>query len=654
MGKPKRCAKPRSPYISYVPADNVTTTTQSPSDDLYSYINIPVSGLSCPRTLEDPEDPCPCGEIYIVKSSGTNYQSVSNDYGSWGIYDSLTLTATLNSSSVETYLHAEDVYIESGQVFKTITTKRSGSGNFYLNKYSLQIIDELNSAGDGYEDNPFVFNNRIKIALRVKEDDLIIAEKYFGANNITTVLNKLILNEQDFLKKVNIIDKTLILEIHSICDFDPEKCLLEVDPDNWTTTTTTTTTTEDPGGGGGDPTTTTTTTTSTTEDPGGGGGDPTTTTTTTTTATTTDPGSDSWYCYRNLNSPYDYQCSNSSLAGYTQISGPYETQNECNGSCGDGGEATTTTTTTTTTTIAPCECDYLDCCEDASVYADCLSGYIFDCESCECIPDPELPQITAFSATLLHNRAEVCGVPNCGPVTEGAPPSGAYIEFSWSATSTFDITGYVLARGVVNYNSNGSITSNPTIIGDFYLSDCGITGDLLSVNNGFANPQTFDASVTGVTYSGIPCGRYAFYLAAVNENGTGIFRLAGHTGDGGAEGTTIRVGYSQFIQGDDFGSRVFTYGGDRCDELGCYYSPISCSELGEYNYYLYSVTASIGGSDYTNIPGTMGQFTFPQIPTLSGWYSINSFRETWVSYQGNEYEDFTSNNCNDMFFIDPN
>jgi hypothetical protein len=264
MGRPKRCAKRPNPYISYIPAVEITTTTTiNPLDDPNNYIVIPQSGIDCIREI----DPCPCGELFIPKSSGTNYIVVNNDYGSWGTYDSKTLIAILNYSSIYTYLHAEDVYLESGETFKTITSKNNSVGSFYLDNFVLQIIDGLNEVGNGYEEHPFVFNNRIKVALKSKEDNEVFAEKYFGSIGSTNSLNKLILNNQDFFKRINIVGKTLILEIYSVCDFDVEKCIPDasVDP---TTTTTTTTTTEEP----------TTTTTTTTEEP-----------TTTTTTTTEEP-----------------------------------------------------------------------------------------------------------------------------------------------------------------------------------------------------------------------------------------------------------------------------------------------------------------------------------------------------------------------------
>ena len=240
MGRPKRCAKRPNPYISYTPTVEITTTTTiNPLDDPNNYIVIPQSGIDCIREI----DPCPCGELFIPKSSGTNYIVVNNDYGSWGTYDSKTLIAILNYSSIYTYLHAEDVYLESGETFKTITSKNNSVGSFYLDNFVLQVIDGLNEVGNGYEEHPFVFNNRIKVALKSKEDNEVFAEKYFGSIGSTNSLNKLVLNNQDFFKRINIVGKTLILEIHSVCDFEVEKCIPDASVDPTTTTTTTTTST---------------------------------------------------------------------------------------------------------------------------------------------------------------------------------------------------------------------------------------------------------------------------------------------------------------------------------------------------------------------------------------------------------------------------
>jgi hypothetical protein len=286
MGRPKRCAKRPSPYISYTPVETaVTTTTINPLDDPNNYIVIPQSGVDCVREI----DPCPCGELFIPKGSGTNYIVIDNDYGSWGTYDSKTLIATLNSSSVDNYLHAEDVYIESGETFKTITSRRNSIGDFYLDNFSLQIVDSLNEIGDGYEEHPFIFNNRIKVALKSKEDNEVFAEKYFGSIGSTSSLNKLILNNQDFFKRMNIIGKTLILEIYSVCDFDVEKCIPDASLDPITTTSTTTSTS------------TTSTSTSTTSTSTSTTSTSTSTTSTTTSTTTNEPNPEYYYLFQNCN-----------------------------------------------------------------------------------------------------------------------------------------------------------------------------------------------------------------------------------------------------------------------------------------------------------------------------------------------------------------
>ena len=178
MGRPKRCAKRPPPYISYSePITLTTTTTSSPLDDPSTYIIIPESGVPCPRE----DDPCPCGNVYIPKGSGTNYIVVDNDYGSWGTYDEPTLVATLNLSTIDNYFHTSDVFVDSGQLFRTIGIK-TGSADFYLDKFDLEILSNLNNAGDDYEDIPFVINNRIKVSLRIKETNEVIAVKYIGSN----------------------------------------------------------------------------------------------------------------------------------------------------------------------------------------------------------------------------------------------------------------------------------------------------------------------------------------------------------------------------------------------------------------------------------------------------------------------------------------
>jgi len=53
MGRPKRCASKRKPYISY--STPTTTTTTLEPIDYSSYIVIPESGASCPTTTPSPQ-----------------------------------------------------------------------------------------------------------------------------------------------------------------------------------------------------------------------------------------------------------------------------------------------------------------------------------------------------------------------------------------------------------------------------------------------------------------------------------------------------------------------------------------------------------------------------------------------------------------------
>ena len=74
MGRPKRCASRKKPYISYYTTP-VTTTTLEPID-YSSYIVIPESGIACPSTTTtttttttaEPIDGC-----YWYTISGSNY-----------------------------------------------------------------------------------------------------------------------------------------------------------------------------------------------------------------------------------------------------------------------------------------------------------------------------------------------------------------------------------------------------------------------------------------------------------------------------------------------------------------------------------------------------------------------------------------------------
>lgn len=226
MGRPKRCAKRPSPYISYsAPTTSITTTTISPLDDPSNFILIPASGLSCPESI----DPCPCGEIFVHKGFGTNYIVVDNQFGSWGTYDYPTLVATLNNSSVINFFHDEDILLQSGGLFKTITSKfLSSDADFFISKFDLEVLGALNNIGNDYIEHPFLIKNRIKAVLRIKEDDKIIATKIIGKNGEDTSLSNIVLDGDDFSQNFNIANKTLILEIYSVCDFgDGEVCLLD-------------------------------------------------------------------------------------------------------------------------------------------------------------------------------------------------------------------------------------------------------------------------------------------------------------------------------------------------------------------------------------------------------------------------------------------
>lgn len=224
-------------------------------------------------------EPCTCGSMYIVAGAG-NDTLRSDETPRLRCIGFSSITSRLESGSPQgsniEFVHNQDVFLESGQVFKTISTRPTSSNPFY----ELNFIGSFDNE-NYYNQYKIHINNRIKIVLRRHDNNKVVAVKYIGSKNESLELNYITIHtcglgfrsEGDFY---------LIAEFYSLCEPEKNDCcnrmpdfsLVPIIEELCIFTTTTTTTTLPP-----PPTTTTTSTTSTSTS--------TTSTSTSTTSTST-------------------------------------------------------------------------------------------------------------------------------------------------------------------------------------------------------------------------------------------------------------------------------------------------------------------------------------------------------------------------------
>ena len=186
-------------YINSVYPETTTTTT------------------STTTTLE----PCNCGSIYIPKSNPDFNVRITEDHFlhlSAGTDKATRVNGFMQGANFG-FLHTEDVFLESGQVFKSPASNDISGGPAY------EIL-----AWKGNLDAEvffFTFNieNRIKVVIRNILDNEVIAVGYFGKAGETTNLDRLLLSSCNNYRNATVSTKgRFLLEIHSICEIAEDEC----------------------------------------------------------------------------------------------------------------------------------------------------------------------------------------------------------------------------------------------------------------------------------------------------------------------------------------------------------------------------------------------------------------------------------------------
>lgn len=138
---------------------------------------------------------CPCGSLYLPKGKSFSASGLRID-----AFVSNTITE-LN------LLHAQDIYLESGEKFITVTPIIKE--HFIPNK--LSIAHGL----------PISINNVIHVVIKDKLSKAILGTQYIGKYNETTTIDNITVYLHS---NIDLYDNAIIVEIHSLCDNGSDPC----------------------------------------------------------------------------------------------------------------------------------------------------------------------------------------------------------------------------------------------------------------------------------------------------------------------------------------------------------------------------------------------------------------------------------------------
>jgi hypothetical protein len=159
-------------------------------------------------------NPCDCGQLFLPKgdryspNNGMRIRIVSEDF----YHD-------------DTFLHSVDVLINSEQLFLTLIPRIYTEGALYPKNIIIYL-------GSNTINSP-VLSNSIQITIRVKETGQVLVNKVIGAIGDYSELqtNEIVDNNFaftfsgiDILNTVDLNEKTLQLEIYSLCDDSEATC----------------------------------------------------------------------------------------------------------------------------------------------------------------------------------------------------------------------------------------------------------------------------------------------------------------------------------------------------------------------------------------------------------------------------------------------
>ena len=150
-------------------------------------------------TTTTPAPPCPCGSLYLPKGKA---------FSSSGLSVSITATNLDAITAIElNFLHSEDIYLESGEKFVTVTPIIRN----HIIPNKLLISHVL----------PISINNVIQVVVKDRLSKAILGTQYIGKYNEVTTINSIVI---DLHSSIDLYDNAIIVEMYSLCDNGSDPC----------------------------------------------------------------------------------------------------------------------------------------------------------------------------------------------------------------------------------------------------------------------------------------------------------------------------------------------------------------------------------------------------------------------------------------------
>lgn len=142
---------------------------------------------------------CPCGSLYLPKGKAFSASGLSIVISSVNL-DAITVLE-LDS------LHSEDIYLESGEKFVTVTPIITT----HITPTKISIAHSL----------PITVKNVIHVVIKDKLSKSILGTQYIGKYNETTTIDGIAV---DLHSIIDLHNNAIIVEIHSLCDNGSDPC----------------------------------------------------------------------------------------------------------------------------------------------------------------------------------------------------------------------------------------------------------------------------------------------------------------------------------------------------------------------------------------------------------------------------------------------
>jgi len=134
---------------------------------------------------------CPCGSLYLPKGRA---------FSTSGLY--------VHIANLELdLLHSQDIYLESGEKFVTVTP--------IIRVHTTPIKMAISY------DLPMTVKNVIQVVVKDKFSKTILGTQYIGKYNEATTINNIVL---DLHSSIDLYENAIIIEINSLCDNGSDPC----------------------------------------------------------------------------------------------------------------------------------------------------------------------------------------------------------------------------------------------------------------------------------------------------------------------------------------------------------------------------------------------------------------------------------------------